>query len=704
MRLKKLPALIMAVMAAPAMAEEILDVVSITATKIETPASEVPQSVVVVDREKIEETGVRNINDVIKNIPGVTAISKNNGYDSRLIIRGAGLKARYGVREIMVIRDGVPMTDPDSFTRFDYIDMDDMDSVEVFKGPGSIEAANATGGVIYIRSQSVFDNRQDRVKVGVGSFGSYRANVRKTLDAGEDDSFALNLSRRVSDNDWREWNKFDTTQLSLKHGHFFKDDSTLETEFSYTEANLQLPASLNDDGFAYYMEKGETRNTPDDTGSAFVKSGRYSHIYFLNSRYEGKLGAFDFTPRVYGNWWDHFHPVTGAINVKDAHVLGVDLPLSRQNRLFGKSGQLVFGLTARQDVTDKSERYKYRDYTTETSWGGAVKIAEVLSDAKGSLIERSDSTGTLYGGYIQQHIKLTPKWSVDVGARYDRLDFSTSGYQWERYDYATGNYVAGIGAYDYSASYDLLSPKVGTLYKLAPGVNIYANISQGQQAPTDNEISANYAAGRTGGLNSSTSTQYEVGTRLQRGRLAAEAAAYFIALQNEIVKRTDANDQTYYVNAGRTDKKGVELSLKYAVLPMVEVGGSWEGLDYRYVDFVVDGTDYSGNIVRFTPEQRWTLFASYHKGAWKVRLSGRAMDAYYMDDENTEKYPGYNMVSDLMAAWQRKAHRVQLNITNLFDLRYAEEASKTWYSPTFSKNTYVPGEPRAFQLTYTYKF
>ena len=683
MRLKKLSALMLVAMSSPVMAEDILEAISVTATKIETPASEVPQSVVVMDREAIEETGVRNINDVVKNIPGVTAISRNNGYDSRMIIRGAGVKWIYGVREIMVIRDGVPMTDPGSFTRLDYIDMDDMDSVEVFKGPGSIEAANATGGVIYIRSQSVFDNRQDRVKVGAGSFGSYRANVRKTFDAGEDDSFALNLSHRASDNDWREWNKFDTTQFSLKHGHFFEDDSTLETEFSYTHTNLQFPGSLNDDGFAYYMENGETRSTPEDTGSAFVKSGRYSNIYFLNSRYEGRLGGYQFTPRVYGNWWDHFfYSATIAMKVKDAHMLGIDLPLSRQNSLFGKSGQLVFGLTARQDV----------------------KITEMLSGSKGAVIERSDSTGTLYGGYVQQHIAFTPKWSVDVGVRYDRLDFSTSGYQWKRYNYGTGNYIAGIGAYYYGASYDQLSPKVGTLYKLAPGINVYANISQGQQAPTGNEISANYAVGRIGGLNSSTSTQYEVGTRLHRGKVSAEVAAYFIALQDEIVKRTDANDQTYYVNAGRTDKKGVELSLKYAVLPTVDVGGSWEGLDYRYVDFVVDGTDYSGNIVRFTPEQRWTLFASYHKGAWKVRLSGRAMDSYYMDDENTEKYPGYNMVSDLMAAWQRKAHRVQLNITNLFDLRYAEEARKTWYSATYSKNTYVPGAPRAFQLTYTYKF
>ncbi|WP_294947393.1 TonB-dependent receptor [Sulfurivirga sp.] len=692
---------VLAAVSTPALAEE-MEAVSVTATKMETPASEVPHAVTVVDQQAVEQRAPRNINDVLKGIPGVTAISKSNGYDSRLIIRGAGLKARYGVREIMVIRDGVPMTDPDSFTRFDYIDIDDLDSLEVFKGPGSIEAANATGGVIYLHSKSVFDTTGDRVKAARGSFGSYDLNARKHFSAGADDMFSLNVSRRASDNDWREWNKFDTTQVSLKHGHFFNNDSALETELSYTEANLQLPGTLNQTGFDEYMDSGKTRNTPDATGSAFVKSGRYSHIFFLNSRYDTRLGDWRFQPRIYANWWDHFHPVTGTINVKYDHVVGLDLPLSRHNTLFGRKGQLVVGLTGRQDATDKSERYRYRDYLVTSGWSG-TRITEVLSDEKGALMERSDSTSTLFGGYIQQHLQLTDRLSMDAGVRYDRLNFDVSGMQWERYDYAAGNYVTGAGRYSYSADYDLLSPKIGLLYKALPGVNLYANVSRGQQAPTDNEVSANYAVGRGADLKASTSTQYEVGARFRRGKLHGELAAYLINLEDEIVKRTDATGATYYTNAGRTEKKGLELSLGYTLLSWLDVGANWEGLDYRYIDFKDDGIDYSGNAVRFTPEQRWMLYADFHRGAWRARLSGRGMDAYYMDDKNTERYPGYNMVADLMVGWRHGHHDLQLNVNNLFDLRYAEEASKTWYG-SYSKTSYVPGEPRYVQLRYKYTF
>lgn len=118
-----------------ALAQEVsLEQISVTATKIETATKEVTQSIAVVDKKTIEDKNILNIQQAIENIPGVIAESSSNSPSPKLIIRGAALKARYGVREIMVIKDGVPMTDPDSFTRFDYIDMQDVSSIEVQKG------------------------------------------------------------------------------------------------------------------------------------------------------------------------------------------------------------------------------------------------------------------------------------------------------------------------------------------------------------------------------------------------------------------------------------------------------------------------------------------------------------------------------------------------------------------------------------------
>jgi len=126
--------------------KETLDVLSVTATRVERPTKEVAGAIDVVDEVRIDATTMFNIKDAIRGLPSVLIDSKNGGYDVRLIIRGAGQKANYGVREIMVLRDGIPMTDPDSFSRFDYIDTQDIERIEITKGPGSLYGAGAAGG------------------------------------------------------------------------------------------------------------------------------------------------------------------------------------------------------------------------------------------------------------------------------------------------------------------------------------------------------------------------------------------------------------------------------------------------------------------------------------------------------------------------------------------------------------------------------
>ena len=91
-----------------------------------------------------------NVKEALQEMPGVLIDSKNGGFDARLIIRGAGLKAAYGIREIMLLRDGVPLSDPDSFTRLDFVDTQDIERIEVAKGPGNLFAAGSAGGAIQI--------------------------------------------------------------------------------------------------------------------------------------------------------------------------------------------------------------------------------------------------------------------------------------------------------------------------------------------------------------------------------------------------------------------------------------------------------------------------------------------------------------------------------------------------------------------------
>ena len=102
--------LLVTVTALPGVAQDAtnqtLDEVSVTATRAERGTKDVPVSITVIGAQRIENEKMFNIKDAIQGTPGVQINSKNGGYDSRLVIRGAGQKANYGVREIMVLRDG----------------------------------------------------------------------------------------------------------------------------------------------------------------------------------------------------------------------------------------------------------------------------------------------------------------------------------------------------------------------------------------------------------------------------------------------------------------------------------------------------------------------------------------------------------------------------------------------------------------------
>ena len=312
-----------------------LDTISVTATREARVTKEVPASITVIDKKRIDDSRMFNITDVLSSTPGVQINSKNGGYDARLIIRGAGLKANYGIREIMMLRDGVPLTDPDSFTRLDFIDTQDIERVEVTKGPGNIYALGSAGGTIQIISKSVFDET-DSVKVGLGNYATQNFHIRTGSSFGVDknQAAAITASRRTTDNDWRHWNKFSSNQVSMKYGNDLGNNSIVESELSYTKSDLQLPGSMSEAQYEEFKNTG----IQTDNNSAFKQTGRYSDNWFFNARLEKELGDFTLKPRFYVNVWSHLHPVTGRINdTNGVTTIGADLEFSHDHQLWGSS-------------------------------------------------------------------------------------------------------------------------------------------------------------------------------------------------------------------------------------------------------------------------------------------------------------------------------------------------------------------------------
>lgn len=664
----------------------ILENMIVTATRTKRKTEDIPAGVSVVSKEDIENSRLMGVKEALSGLSGVQSETRNGGYDARLIIRGAGRKARYGVREIMVLLDGIPITDPDGMTRLDFVDTQLIERVDVVKGPNStLYGANASGGVVNVITKDPYQEIKS-VKAGYGSDNMHLYNLIFGTRIGEN-YFTLTGSGKSTDG-WREWNEFDTNQGGIRIGRLFEDDSSLELNFQYTEADVQLPGTLTENQFHHDITQ--------QTDKPFRHSGRYSTIYSTSLRGEKQFGKINIKPVLYYQAWDHFHPVTGGINDAVADIYGVDIQSDLRHATFGIKGLMTAGVTAQIDVKN-SKKYTYRDVRTNSTG----RILYTLSESKGDLAEIDDNTITKWGFFFQESLRPTDKWIVDLGIRFDQIEFDVSTEMFQEFSWGTGGYIDNRKTIDVEKYYDYVSPRLGLVYKANSIYNLYANISTGFQTPQASELEENNS------LDPARTINYETGVK---GRFAGghsiDLSLFYMDVSDEIVQTYLPDGQTSYSNAGETIKKGAELSTTIQPIKGLYIGGAYTYSDFKYKKFneeisATEAYNRDDNQLPYVPRHQYSLRVYYrHKSGFKCQLDTHTWGKYYLDNANSEKYAGYDFLTNAFIGWEQKNWSIIFDVKNITDKHYAMEVTKD----TKGVLAFYPGAPRTFFCKLSYKF
>jgi vitamin B12 transporter len=124
----------------------------VTATRIPTPALDIPAGVTVIDRQTIEQRGYTTLTDALAAVPGVhVSQSGGPGGNASVFVRGTNSNA------VLVLRDGMPLNDAsDSSGAFNFgVDtLADVERIEVVRGPmAALYGSGAIGGVINLISR-----------------------------------------------------------------------------------------------------------------------------------------------------------------------------------------------------------------------------------------------------------------------------------------------------------------------------------------------------------------------------------------------------------------------------------------------------------------------------------------------------------------------------------------------------------------------
>jgi outer membrane receptor protein involved in Fe transport len=161
------------------------------ATKSDMSLMETPAPVVIVDKALIESQGIDSLQDVIRNVSGLTQAGNNYGIGDNLVIRGLGANYTYDG-----MYGGAGLGNTFNPTR----SLTNVESIEVLKGPATgLYGMGSAGGVINLIEKKPQFNEQHTLEMDIGQWDSYSLALDSTNAITDDLAYRVMAKTASSD-------------------------------------------------------------------------------------------------------------------------------------------------------------------------------------------------------------------------------------------------------------------------------------------------------------------------------------------------------------------------------------------------------------------------------------------------------------------------------------------------------------------------
>ncbi|HMW22219.1 MAG TPA: TonB-dependent receptor [Burkholderiaceae bacterium] len=660
-----------------------LSTVVITATRVEQASFDLPVSIDVVDAEAMQNgQPMVNAAEGLQRVPGIVATNQYRfSSDQQVSSRGFGARSSFGVRGVRLYADGIPQSMPDGQGQMGTFSLSSAARMEVLRGPFSALFGNSSGGVIQIFTRDGEGDPRLSGSAYAGSFDTWRVGVGAEGRQGAL-GYVVDVSRYQSEG-YREHSAARRDHANAKLTWKLADD----TKATLVLNALDQPYNQDPQGLTRAQMSADPSQTPANSITQNTGGSKSQTQGGLNI--EQRLGAND---TLRGVAWTGVRQTLGRLSIplNTAEVIKGSGGISNIDRNFYGSD---LRWTHRADTPTGALTltlgldYEYMK-DVRTGYENNAGAIGVLRRDEDNIVHNFDQ-------YLQAEWKVGADWILSGGLRHSRVTFRND----DRYIRTTG-----VGNPDDSGgvTYSNTSPVLGVVYHLSPTVNLYANAGKGFETPTFIELAyqANGASGLNFGLRPSTSRNVETGVKALVGRSTRINLALFeVRSEREIVVDASASGRTVYANAGRTQRRGLELSIDGRLLPELQATLSYSRLDATFADSYRSSTGttiLAGNQLPGTP--RNTLYAEL---AWRHRASGfdtaieaRASSRVYVNDVNADAAAGYTVVN-WRGGFAQHLGRVELKefvrVENLADRRYVggvlvNDANGRYFAPAAGRN------------------
>ena len=590
-------------------------------------------------------------------LPGVTVANRNNpSQDTRVSIRGFGARSAFGVRSIRVLRDGMPLTLPDGQTPIDYLDLEAVSRVESIRGTASALYGNASGGVIDLRTTAApLTSAAAQLRSWAGPNGLRRNTI---LIGGTTSalSYQGNVGR-TENNGYREYARQRLTNSFLRVG-----GTVAGTELALMGLGLDMPMAQNPGA----LTKSQLDSAPrmaDPLSIRKIARKEVDQIQVGVSARRRMFGDGELLAQGYTGTRSLYNPLTFAVVGVDRSVGGASARGTLPITLGAAVNRVSVGVDF-QRLND--ERRNWANCNAVLTANASCPIANI---EKGVLQLDQREIVSSIGPYLRDEIEIG-NVRATAGVRADNVRFEV------RDNFRTdGRDDSGV------RTLHAVSPMLGVAVRMTPLSAVYANLSSAFETPTTTEL-GNQADG-TAGLNRDLKPQYSTTAEAGiKGVLGAgieyDVAAFQTSVRDELIpfEIPNGNGRTYFRNAGRTKRRGVEVALGTEVrLPRgsATIDASYSLSNFRFGDFRVGANQYSGNRMPGIPQHVGQLSATWRTGGFFLTADGTAKSRVYVNDANATSAPGYevfNVRTGLTAIAGKPWFTPVIGVQNVFDRRY----------------------------------
>jgi catecholate siderophore receptor len=648
-----------------------------SATKIEAPLRDIPQTVNVVPNQLLRDQSATSMERALKFVPGI-GLSHGDGQRDQVTIRGFTAIADQFI-------DG--LRDDALYFR----DLSNIEQVEVLKGPASVLYGRGSSGGLINRITKKPGIDKSEVTAQIGSDSQRRGEfdlARNFKDSGIAFRVTGAVERADSYRDKQFLNR-EALAPSLAFKLGTNTDLLLQAEYlsdrritdfgipAYRGRPVDVPAST------YYGARNARdvdTSQSDVTALGFTLAHRFSDALSVRNAF-----------RHYDYKLNRNNTLVGSVNEaaltaslnrsnvrREEEGYFNQTELTQKATLAGMAHQLLYGVEFGKQNKDQLFRTQ-NNIATVALFNPVLPILPLTVTATPA----TDNLGILAtsSAYVQDLVTLSREWKALAGIRYDRFEQETQ----ER----------RAGQANLARTDTAWSPRVGLVYQPRTDQSYYASFSKSFQPSGEAfPLAANNAQ-----IEPEETTNKEVGAKFDfLGGLASATASLF-RLERTNIKATDpTTNRLIPIGVQRTD--GLELTFTGDLSQGWQVYSGYAYLDSKVTSSIARdaGQPVQGKRPTLTPRHSANLWVTKaFEGGYRAGAGINYVADRFANPGNTVTLPGYTTV-DAMVGYRLAKLDLQLNVNNLFDRRYIVSGHGS--SPLLN----LPGAPRSVQVTARYNF